>query len=88
MLERGGRGEIQQHVAVVLIYRKAGVVGSRGGDRLAHTSVGRDEANGYRYYTQQDVIWIEFLFADIALAVASVWFLRCTVVYGIRIRSS
>src|SRR5207244_11913878 len=39
-------------------------------------SVGRDEANGYRYYTQQDVIWIEFLFADIALAVASVWFER------------
>ncbi len=24
-------------------------------------SVGRDEANGYRSYTQQDVIWIEFL---------------------------
>src|ERR1700682_855455 len=23
--------------------------------------VGRDEANGYRSYTQQDVIWIEFL---------------------------
>ncbi len=41
-------------------------------------SVGRDEANGYRYYTQQDVIWIEFLFADIALAVASVWFERLT----------
>jgi DNA-binding transcriptional MerR regulator len=33
-------------------YERAGLMKER---------VGRDDANGYRYYTQQDVIWIEFI---------------------------
>ena len=47
-LERVGRGEIDQHVAMILVDREAGVLGDGGGDRLAHAAIGREQADADR----------------------------------------
>ena len=46
--ERVGRREIDQHVAMVLIDREAGIFRDGLGDRLAHAPVGRDQADADR----------------------------------------
>ncbi len=43
--QRRRRGEVDQHVAMLLVERKAGIVSDRRGDRPAHAAVGRDEAD-------------------------------------------
>ena len=44
-LERGGRGEVDQHVATILVDRKAGIVGNCLGNGMAHAAVRREEAD-------------------------------------------
>ena len=46
--KRRRRGEIDEHVAMVLVEREARVLGDGRGDRLAHAAVGRDEADADR----------------------------------------
>ena len=47
-LQRGGDGEIDQHVAMVWIDREAGIFGDRGGDRAAHAAVGGEKGEADR----------------------------------------
>ncbi len=44
-LQRGRRGEIDQHIAMVLVDRKSGVIAHRLGDGFAHPAVRSNQAD-------------------------------------------